>query len=505
MCIYKLQRLSQVPIFYVLNLTLMYWHKLSPIILSLLFFSDAWARPLKPVRLTPETILVSTDSKYLGKKLICLSTRGRLKPGYLRGSKEQYWLAFRNLIDKKLKSKKKRKSQLAKLTNICNSTNNSSASRVYSSANSSSASPVVTPTAGPVPASPYAAWSNGPSSDPNYFPLGVWLQSPHNAAKFKQQLGINQFIGYYGEIDQTAISSLASQGMPVIPGQNTAALTSPQNSIIDGWSQMDEPDNAQWNGSGYDPCIPPSQIIAEYNAIKAKDSTRPVYVNFGRGVADINWIGRGTCTGNTAYYSAAAAAGDILSFDIYPVWSSNGRLEFIYEGVSNLRAWAPSKIIWNFIETAGDASLQPTASQVKTEVWMALTAGSQGIGYWVHEFKPSFREDGIFNHPEIVAAVKAINEQIISLAPVLNSPTVANAVQVTSAVPLGTMVKHYNGSIYLFAVVLRPTAVTPIFTLNGVTNGSVEVLGENRQLSISNGSFQDSFAGYGVHLYRVTG
>src|SRR4029079_18762417 len=91
--------------------------------------------------------------------------------------------------------------------------------------------------------------------------------------------------------------------------------------IMLGWTQQDEPDNAQANNSdGYDPCIAPRAIVSNYNSYKAADSRhRPVYLNFGRGVADVNWVGRGTCTGNTAMYAQYAQGADIVSFDIYPV------------------------------------------------------------------------------------------------------------------------------------------------------------------------------------------
>jgi len=36
-----------------------------------------------------------------------------------------------------------------------------------------------------VPRSPYANWSNGPSSDPDYFPIGVWVQDPKNAVGYR--------------------------------------------------------------------------------------------------------------------------------------------------------------------------------------------------------------------------------------------------------------------------------------------------------------------------------
>ena len=36
------------------------------------------------------------------------------------------------------------------------------------------------------PAAPYASWKNGPSPDPSYFPIGVWLQSPAQAERYKK-------------------------------------------------------------------------------------------------------------------------------------------------------------------------------------------------------------------------------------------------------------------------------------------------------------------------------
>ena len=41
---------------------------------------------------------------------------------------------------------------------------------------------------------PYAQWSNGPSTDPNYFPLAVWLQDPSTALQWKAA-NVNLFIG----------------------------------------------------------------------------------------------------------------------------------------------------------------------------------------------------------------------------------------------------------------------------------------------------------------------
>jgi hypothetical protein len=35
-----------------------------------------------------------------------------------------------------------------------------------------------------------ARWSSGPSNEPGFFPIAVWLQAPRNAERFKEA-GIN--------------------------------------------------------------------------------------------------------------------------------------------------------------------------------------------------------------------------------------------------------------------------------------------------------------------------
>ena len=34
--------------------------------------------------------------------------------------------------------------------------------------------------------SPYSKWTHGPSADPAFFPIAVWLQSPANASRYRQ-------------------------------------------------------------------------------------------------------------------------------------------------------------------------------------------------------------------------------------------------------------------------------------------------------------------------------
>lgn len=138
---------------------------------------------------------------------------------------------------------------------------------------------------------------------------------------------------------------------------------------------------------------------------------------------------------------------------------------------------------------------------------MALTHGSTGLIYFVHQFKPSFNEHALLDDPEMLAAVTAINQQIHALAPVLNSPTVKGKAAVTSSsaqVPIALMEKRYGGATYLFAVGMRNGPARGSFVVDGLPQRAVaEVLGEGRRLPVQGGRFADDFRPYDVHLYRI--
>jgi hypothetical protein len=66
------------------------------------------------------------------------------------------------------------------------------------------------------------------------------------------------------------------------------------------------------------------------------------------------------------------------------------------------------------------------------------------------------------------------------------------------------MAKKYDGAVYILTVALRPSDNRAKFTVKGIANGNVEVMGENRQLKLKNGTFSDKFSAYQVHLYKIT-
>jgi hypothetical protein len=181
----------------------------------------------------------------------------------------------------------------------------------------------------------------------------------------------------------------------------------------------------------------------------------------------------------------------------------------VANGVERLSKWAGERAVWNCIECTHISNVdhKATPHQVRCEAWMSLIHGSRGLIYFVHQFKPVFREAALLDDPEMLAAVTTLNHQITELAPVLNSPSIANAVQTKSSntnVPIASMVKRHQGSTYLFTVGMRDGTTTATFTVKGLTGDvRVTVLGENRELTAKQGAFSDTFAPWDVHLYRL--
>ena len=389
-------------------------------------------------------------------------------------------------------------------------------------------------------ASPYAKWKNGPSGDTNTFPIAVWLQNPANAAKYKE-IGVNTYLGLWEGPTEEQLAQLKAAGMKVICEQNEVGLKHLADPTIIGWMHGDEPDNAQkfdsyWRDDfdkvkqawpqiekfktmkeyeGYGPPVPPTWIIEDYRKIKAKDPSRPVMLNLGQGVAWEDYIGRGERTGKLEDYPEYIKGADIVSFDIYPACHDkpqvHGNLWYVARGVDRLREWSKGeKTVWNVLECTKISHPEgemATPRQVRCEIWMSLVHGSQGIVYFVHEFKPMFREDGVFLYPDVVAEIAKNNKLIAQLAPVINSPTITGGARAASsnpAAPVDIMAKKSGGATYVFSVAMRERETKADFAVSGISGEKrVEVVGEGRTIVSKGGAFQDNFKAWDTHIYRV--
>ena len=363
--------------------------------------------------------------------------------------------------------------------------------------------------------SPYIQWRHGPSGKGDFFPIAVWLQNPAKAGLYRAA-GFNLYVALWEGPTEDQLQQLKQAGMQVVCNQNAVGLKHLNDPTIVGWMHGDEPDNAQslGEGKGYGPPILPAKIVESYNRIRAADPDRPVLLNLSMGVAWDGWFGRGVRTNHPEDYAEYVKGCDIASFDIYPVAMENkevaGNLWYVAQGVERLKKWTQGRPVWNCIECSriqNKDQHKATPQQVRCEVWMSIIHGSMGLIYFVHEWQPSFNESALLSDPEMLAAVSKMNHQIGELAPVLNSPTVADGAKASSSntkVSVATMVKKYGGSAYVFAVAMREGQTETRFAIQGLSgSNTVEVLGENRMLASKDGVFADDFKPWDVHLYRI--
>ena len=367
----------------------------------------------------------------------------------------------------------------------------------------------------PAPSSVYSQWQNGPPTDPGFFPLAVWVQSPANAQKYRDA-GINTYVALWNGPTEEQLAALSKAGMKLVCHQNKVGLKHRDNPTIIAWMHGDEPDNAQpkRNGGGYGPPIEPAKIQRDYQRIKAADPSRPVLLNLGQGVAWDNWIGRGVRRNHPEDYPEYLKGCDIASFDIYPAVHDDpevaGKLWFVPYGVERLMRWTGGeKIIWNCLECSRieNTKRKVTPEEVRCEAWMSIIHGSRGLIYFVHQFEPTFKEASLLDDPTLLPAVTALNKQITDLAPVLNSLAVKDGATVETNdadAPVAVMTKRHAGATYIFAVAMRDKESVATFKLSNQTGErSVEVLDEHRTLKLNEGQFRDTFAPWEVHLYRI--
>jgi len=356
----------------------------------------------------------------------------------------------------------------------------------------------------------YRRWPNAPVSSPESWIVSVWMQNPVNAARFRDA-GVNLFVGLWNGPTDEQFANLARAAMPVVTQQAGVWKAHTGDPTPRGWLLPDQPDNAQVQTNGnYGPCIAPSEAIATYQTIVQNDSSRPAFLELGRGIVEPNWVGRGSaCTGHPEHYADYVRAADMLGVVLYPI-DAGLPLEMVATGIEQARTWSHDEKPVIAIVQASQIGEQrrPTPAQIRAQVWMSIVHRAAGIEYYCHQQRPTVVETDCLDDASSLAALRQINTQLRDLAPVLDTLPIANGVTVSSSdptLPVDTLLKRYAGATYLFAAEMRAGSTRATFQLQRFPAvAKADVLGENRSIAVANGTFQDDFTSYGVHLYRLT-
>ena len=309
--------------------------------------------------------------------------------------------------------------------------------------------------------------------------------------------------------------------MYAIVGQDSVGLANIDDPTIVGWWMTpDEPDNAQDNGAGgYGPPVAPATLVSRYNTYKAADPTRPIYLGLGQGVAFDAWEGRGSNAPPESQYVPAA---DIIAFDIYPynncggdpnVKMTCGQFWLNAFGVNRLHQWSTrGQAVWTDIETttiAAGTSSGPTPAQVRSETWLSLIHGANGVTYFVHSWEPTFREDGIFAERDDGRGGEGVErggEVARSRDERCERAGRGQRLELNAAAPVDVMVKADARAqvLYVFAAIARAGTTTGTFTVAGMTgDATATVVGEGREVAVAAGKWSDEFGANGVHLYEI--
>jgi hypothetical protein len=188
----------------------------------------------------------------------------------------------------------------------------------------------------------------------------------------------------------------------------------------------------------------------------------------------------------------------------------------------------PSKPVVVDIETGcpGNSGACTTPAEMTASAWHALIAGARGIIWFQHNFSGPCVDDrtlidgsnpnsGMYNCQQtpgvtlhsLVEDLTSFNSTVNRLNSVLLSPFADGYVH--TGADVSTMAKWDGSNFYIFAGSGTPAnppagnqAVT--FTVNDPSATSVTVVGENRSIPITGGSFTDSFAdANSIHVYQV--
>ncbi len=364
------------------------------------------------------------------------------------------------------------------------------------------------------PVADAAGWS-----DPSFFPLAVFFGRPADAAQMAA-MGVNTYMG--AEHGGEPISDVTDSGIFVLAQDEWTPEEVGSDPRVVGWHISDE---CEMGASG---CTPPGTDNGEDGRLakqqgyasyfRGLDDGRFLQANFGNGVLGTYWapttmpdhVSLVDVTSVDKYAYTSTHVQELLQTS--PAWPTGatpasamayGWLQDRMETFSSPQASKPN---WVFVETAKPLLTEETATTINVEqiegaVWNAIIAGASGIAYFQHNNND---ECGMYSLVECSAALRskvtAINDQVTSLAKLLNSPSYSW----NFGPGLQTALKADRQAVYIFAMTDGGTGTRSFALPDDVAGTTVEVVGEDRTIPITNGMFEDTFdAEYTHHIYRV--
>jgi len=352
-------------------------------------------------------------------------------------------------------------------------------------------------------------------TDPSFFPISVFYGKPEHAATLAS-LGVNTYMG--AEHDGSTMRSITDQGISVLAQWEWTRAEVGDNAKVVGWHVSDECE------MGAGECSSPQGEFGQLaihkswtDEFRAYNDGRFLQANFGNGVLGSWW----SPTTMDDHLNLV----DVSSVDKYeytspgvqritsesPYWTKGKNPEsasaygWLQDRMETFSTPAASKPNWVFVETAmpyltEDDAKTITGDQIEGAVWSGIIHGAAGIAYFQHNNNGQCGNYSLVQCGTVLAnKVKAIDAQVKSLAPVINSQPYTWVF----GAKLETSLKAKDGSAYIFAMTDGSTG-SRTFTLPPGLTGNVEVVGEGRTIAVTGSRFTDTFASESTHhIYRI--
>lgn len=357
-----------------------------------------------------------------------------------------------------------------------------------------------------------AGWNN-----PNFFPISVFMGKPEHAAALKA-VGVNTYMG--AEHDGSSISSITNQGLFVLAQDEWTQAEIGNDPKVVGWFVSDECDIGL-GCAGSNAAENLADQTRKVNKVRAFGDGRFTVANYSNGILDTYWA-KGTMAAllnvvdaasvDKYAYTSPFVDGQMIHSPHWPVGASPvtaGAYGWLADRMRAYQNPAGAHPNWVFVEAAmpllNDAgSLTITPEQIEGAAWSAIIHEARGLAYFQHN---NGKTCGFYSLVDCDQArlgrIKAINAQIQSLASVINTQSYQYRFNTTT----NTMLKAHGGSAYIFADIgAGQTPGLKTFVMPPEIIGSrVEVVGENRSLTVTNHTFSDTFVSeFSHHVYRVS-
>ena len=244
-------------------------------------------------------------------------------------------------------------------------------------------------------------------------------------------------------------------------------------------------------------------------ATYTNDSSRPVYDQFTTTLMD----------GNTGVHytfaqkQAICASTGIFSFDIYPLDKRGGSVYDTYDQVQEARNYCGDDVpVFPFIEMDNQdgGTIYPLPAQTKAETWDAIIAGADGIQYFDQNWNitsATYTGNGNYSAGAMHSSISGVDTTLAALAPEIQSDTAAGYVTPSYGVGGGNvsiLAKYYDGHFWLFVGSHQQATQTVTFTIAGSPSGTVAVHNESRNLTMTSGTFTDTFSSANaIHIYQM--